>query len=341
MGGRVTQSGSRFDPMRFGRYIETMSECLPRAGCALTIGGFDGIHLGHQALLGAVRNAGGARGVPAVVMSFEPTPKEFFSADSPPARLMRFRDRFEAFRAAGMDAFFCPRFDAGMAAMPPGEFIERLLVRGLRVRHLVIGDDFRFGARGAGTADDLTAAGEQHGFDVQRIDSVFVGDQRVSSTLVRAALARGDLDLVRRLLGRAFRVTGRVVRGKQLGRTLGYPTANIRLHRRRSPVHGIFAVRVGGIGDAPMDGVASVGTRPTVNGVGTLLEVHLFDFDADLYGQRLSVEFVAKLREEEKFDSLAALIEQMQHDEAAARAALAGTPTEAGATPAAVIQEIT
>jgi riboflavin kinase/FMN adenylyltransferase len=328
--------------MLFSRYIQSMHARLPASGCALTIGGFDGIHLGHQALLAAVRSAGDRLAVPALVMSFEPTPKEYFAAAEPPPRLMRFRDRYEAFRRAGMDGFFCPRFDAGMAALTAGQFIDDLLVDGLRVRHLVIGDDFRFGAGGKGGVADLLNAGGRRGFAVQQIDSVYVDGRRVSSTLVRDALDRGELDVVRRMLGRDYRISGRVVRGEQLGRTLGYPTANIRLHRRRSPVHGIFAVRVHGVGDGPVQGVASVGTRPTVNGTGTLLEVHLFDVDANLYGRRIAVDFVAKLRDEEKFDSLDALVEQMRRDEAAARAALAA----AGAAPASgaaapLFQEIT
>lgn len=343
MGAAATDPTEDRAPMQFGRYIETMRTRLRGQGCALTVGAFDGLHLGHQALLGAVRAAADRLGVPAVVMSFEPTPKEFFSADSPPARLMRFRDRFEAFRAAGMNGFFCPRFDAAMAAVEHEAFIERLLVDGLSVRHLVIGDDFRFGAGGRGTVDDLSAAGARHGFSVQQIDSVYVGGRRVSSTLVRAALERGELDLVRVMLGRDYRITGRVVRGKQLGRTLGYPTANVRLQRRRTPVHGIFAVRVAGPGGAPIGGVASVGTRPTVDGVGTLLEVHLFDFDGDLYGRRLAVDFVARLRDEEKFESLDALVEQMKRDEAAARDVLRATPSAQDPThaAAAAVQEMT
>ena len=222
-----------------------------------------------------------------------------------------------------MDGFFCPRFNADMAAIPVDRFIDELLVTTLGVRHLVIGDDFRFGARASGSASDLISAGDQHGFAVEQVGSVVVDGARVSSTGVREALARGDMAAAERALGRAYSLSGKVIFGQQLGRTLGYPTANIRLHRRTSPVSGIFAVRVQGIGDTIMPAVASIGTRPTVNGVGVLLEVHVFDFSGDLYGRRLHVELVAKIRDEAQFDSLDTLTEQMHQDASDARAILA------------------
>ncbi|MEM7452671.1 MAG: bifunctional riboflavin kinase/FAD synthetase [Pseudomonadota bacterium] len=293
------------------------------SGAAVTIGGFDGIHTGHQALIARVREAAYRLGVPAVVMSFEPLPKEYFARDTAPARLTRFRERFVVLDELGVDAFFCPRFDAQLAAIPVQGFVDDLLMGALGLRHLVIGDDFRFGHRAAGGVDDLRRAGAQHGFELEQVGSVFLDDVRVSSTRVREALARGDMDWVRRALDRPYCLTGKVIEGQQLGRTLGYPTANLRLHRRTSPVSGIFAVRVAGIGDGGRDGVASIGTRPTVDGVGVLLEVHVFDFAGDLYGRRLEVELVEKLRDEERFDNLDALVEQMNADAAAARAALA------------------
>ncbi len=300
-----------------------MKRHLAGRGSVLTIGGYDGIHVGHQALLGRVRDEAAERQLPGLVMSFEPLPKEYFRASNPPARLTRFRERFSEFERLGMDGFFCPRFDSAMAAIGVNAFIDELLVDTLGVRHLVIGDDFRFGHKARGGVDDLISAGTKHGFSVEQVGSVFVGGVRVSATLIREALGSGDMATVRQALGRAYRLSGRVVHGQQLGRTLGYPTANIRLHRRTSPVSGIFAVRIDGVDGETRDGVASIGTRPTVDGVGVLLEVYVFDYSGDLYGQRLGVELVAKIRNEVKFDSLDALTEQMRRDEADARAALA------------------
>lgn len=309
------------------RNANAMRAYLGPAGAAVTIGGYDGIHIGHQALIARVREAADQLGVPAVVMSFEPLPKEYFSRGAAPARLTRFRERFVVLDDLGVDAFFCPRFDRNLAAIPVQQFIDDLLLGALGVRHLVIGDDFRFGHRAAGGVDDLRRAGAQNGFELEQVGSVFLDEVRVSSTRVREALASGDMDWVRRALNRPYRLTGKVIEGQQLGRTLGYPTANLRLHRRTSPVSGIFAVRVAGIGDGWRDGVASIGTRPTVDGVGVLLEVHVFDFSGDLYGRRLEVELVEKLRDEERFENLDALVEQMNADAVAARAALAATIT--------------
>ncbi|MEL6447804.1 MAG: bifunctional riboflavin kinase/FAD synthetase [Pseudomonadota bacterium] len=309
--------------MFFARTARAMRAYLGASGAAVTIGGFDGIHIGHQALIARVREAADQLGVPAVVMSFEPLPKEYFARDVAPARLTRFRERFVVLDELGIDAFFCPRFDAKLAAIPVQRFIDDLLIDALGLRHLVIGDDFRFGHRAAGGVDDLRRAGPEHGFELEQVGSVFLGDVRVSSTRVREALARGDMNWVRRALDRPYCLTGKVIEGEQLGRTLGYPTANLRLHRRTSPVSGIFAVRVAGVGEGWRDGVASIGTRPTVDGVGVLLEVHVFDFAGDLYGRRLKVELVEKLRDEERFDNLDALVEQMNADAAAARVALA------------------
>jgi riboflavin kinase/FMN adenylyltransferase len=218
---------------------------------------------------------------------------------------------------------FCPRFDAALESLEPEAFIRRLLVDTLHVRHLVVGDDFRFARRRAGTVRELEAAGPASGFTVEQVGSVVVDGVRVSSTAVRAALARGDLAGARRLLGRDYSMSGRVVRGAQLGRSLGMPTANVHLCRRQSPVDGIFAVRVGGIGPARRAGVASVGTRPTVDGVEPILEVHVFDFDGDLYGRCIEVDFVARLRDEIRFPDLASLRRQMHDDAAEARRILA------------------
>ena len=292
-------------------------------GSVVTIGGYDGIHLGHQALLGRVTEAAAELGLPAVVMSFEPTPKEYFSDGSPPPRLMHFRERFDALAASGIDVFYCPRFDAAMSQVTADAFVRCLLVHTLNVRHLVIGDDFRFAAKRQGDIGLLRRAGKALDFGVEQIDSVIVDGVRVSSTAIREALQAGDLERARSLLGGYYRMSGKVVHGERIGRELGYPTANVQLRRRLSPVMGIFAVRVRGLGPGPLDAVASVGTRPTFLGTKPLLEVHIFDFDEDIYGRRIEVEFIARLRDEQKFDDVQALVEQMDRDSDAAREILA------------------
>lgn len=290
---------------------------------AVTIGAFDGVHVGHQDILARVQREAAAQGIPAVVFSFEPLPREFFARDEPPARLTRFREKYSLLQRLGMNVFFCPPFNQAMGAMLPDDFIGRFLVDTLRVRHLVVGDDFRFAHRRSGTIEHLEAAGAEQGFTVERVGSVRVAGERVSSTLIRAALAAGDMPRVRACLGRNYRMTGRVVPGRQLGKELGYPTANVNLNRRASPVAGIFAVRVDGLAPGLLDGVASVGTRPTIDGVEPLLEVHIFDFDRDIYGTYIEVEFIARLRDEVRFDDLESLTEQMHLDAAQARAILA------------------
>jgi len=300
------------------------SKCLPN-GSAVTIGTFDGVHLGHQSIIARVRERAQSLGVPSVVFSFEPTPAEFFRRDDPPPRLTRFREKYAALSACGVDCFFCPPFNAAMEQLAPEEFIEHLLIGTLGARYIVVGDDFRFAHRRAGGYDDLVAGGERLGFSVEQVGSVLEGGQRVSSTEIRAALADGELDRARSLLGRWYRISGRVVPGRQLGRELGYPTANVRLARQAVALTGIFAVRVGGVGRGLRDGVASLGYRPTVAGGDTepLLEVHLFDFDDDIYGRMIDVDFVAHIRPEEKFPDLDALTRQMHADADRARTILA------------------
>jgi riboflavin kinase/FMN adenylyltransferase len=294
-----------------------------RPGCVATIGVFDGLHLGHRALLGRLRATAAGLGLPTLVFSFEPVPAEVLGRGPPPARLMTFRDKVEALAGLGIDRCFCPPFDRVLESLSPADFIERLLVRTLGVRAIVIGDDFRFGHRRAGGLEDLQAGGRRFGFTVEHIGSVLAGGARVSSTGIRAALAAGDLAAAAAALGGPWTMSGRVIPGQQLGRTLGFPTANLRTGRRVCPVDGIFAVRVRGIGATPLAGVASLGTRPTVAGREPLLEVHVFDFAGDLYGRRLRVEFVARLRGEARFPDLDALREQMERDAAEARRVLA------------------
>jgi riboflavin kinase/FMN adenylyltransferase len=292
-------------------------------GCAVAIGNFDGVHLGHQSLIRTARARAAELGVRSAVLTFEPYPREFFDAASAPPRLMRLREKYAAIGALGIDALVVARFDARLQCQRATEFVERVLVDGLGARHVVVGEGFRFATRREGTVETLREAGSRAGFGVDAVPSVTLDGERVSSTRVREALAAGRLDLARRLLGREFRLSGRVIAGQRLGRTLGYPTANLRLHRTKLPLSGIFAVRVGGIGRRALDGVASLGTRPTVDGVEPLLEVHVFDFAGDLYGRRIDVEFVAKLRDEAKFESLDALVVQMHDDARRAREILA------------------
>jgi len=292
-------------------------------GSVVTIGAFDGLHLGHKDLLNRVVLEARERALPSVVMSFEPMPKEYFSSTSPPARLTRFREKFEALRDFGIDLFFCPRFDDAMRNISADTFIRQLLVHTLNVRHLEIGDDFRFARGREGTIDHLQRAGKALGFSLRRAGSVVIDGERVSSTAIRDALWSGDLQRATKLLGRPYRMSGQVVEGRKVGRKLGYPTANVDLRRKRSPVMGIFAVRVHGVGDRPLEGVASVGTRPTFDLEKPLLEVHIFDYSGNLYGKYIHVEFIGRIRDEVRFDDVETLVRQMDRDSEAARSILA------------------
>lgn len=310
--------------MRLVRHAGDMPYDHLAAGSVVTIGAFDGIHLGHQQLLRRVVDIAAETQLPAIAMSFEPMPKEFFLRDKPPARLMRFREKYEALAERNIRLFFCPRFDASMRDISASSFIRQILVHGLNTRHLVVGDDFRFARRREGSLDDLQRVGPALDLSVEQVPSVIVDGIRVSSTAIREALAAGEVARATALLGRPYRMSGRIVRGRRVGRTLGYPTANVDLRRRQSAVMGIFAVRVHGLPEGPADGVASVGTRPTFDLTKPLLEVHLFDFDRDIYGEYIHVDFVEHLRNEEKFGSIDDLVAQMRLDEENARSALAG-----------------
>ncbi|NJD32764.1 MAG: bifunctional riboflavin kinase/FAD synthetase [Gammaproteobacteria bacterium] len=291
-------------------------------GSVVTIGNYDGVHLGHQHMLETVRERARQLGMPATVVTFEPTPREFFEGADAPSRLMRLREKIQALAMYGVDRVVVLRFDRRMQGMSAADFMDRLLVRGLGARHIVVGHDFHFARRREGTITTLREAGALHGFGVEEVGQFLVEGERVSSSLVREALGRGELDRAAMLLGRPYRMAGRVRRGQQLGRTLGYPTANLALHRKVVPLWGIFAVRVTGPGLADHPAVVSLGTRPTINGTDPLLEVHVFDFDGDLYGQYLDVDFVRRLRDEKRFESLDALVAQMHRDAAQARAVL-------------------
>ncbi len=288
-------------------------------GCVLTVGNFDGVHLGHHQMIRAVKERAAQINAPAAVLVFEPSSKEFMDPDGAPARLTRWREKFVALAAAGVDRLVTLRFNDCMRAMSPQAFVHELIVEGLGARHVVVGHDFRYGSKACGTIESLREAGRARGFGVEEIAPFVIDGVRVSSTVVRDRLERGDFAGAARLLGRPYSMVGHVAHGRQLGRTLGFPTANLHLMRRKSPVWGISAVKVFGIGSSPVGGVASLGTRPTVDGTEPLLEVHVFEFDGDLYGRLIEVEFVAKLRDEAKFDSLDALVKQMNVDAAQAR----------------------
>jgi riboflavin kinase/FMN adenylyltransferase len=289
------------------------------SGCVLTVGNYDGVHLGHQHMIRVLKERAAELGCASTVLVFEPSSKEFIDPAGAPPRLTRWREKYLALAAVGVDRLVTLRFDDEIRAMSPQCFVEQLLVADLNVRHLVVGDDFRYGAKAEGTIHSLRAAGETHGFGVEQVDAFIVDGVRVSSTVIRERLEQGDCAGAARLLGRRYRMIGRVAHGERLGRTLGFPTANLRLMRRKSPLWGILAVRVHGIDVQPRDGVASLGTRPTVNGVEPLLEVHVFDFQGDLYGRAIEVEFIAKLRDEFKFDSVELMQVQMKVDAAQAR----------------------
>lgn len=288
-------------------------------GCAATIGNFDGVHLGHQAVLGQLSEHAETLRLPVTVITFEPQPREYFSSGPVPPRLTRFREKVEALRRFGVDRFVCLRFGDYLAGLQPDDFIRIILLEGLGVKYLVVGDDFRFGKDRAGNYSLLEQAGAVHGFPVVNMHTFCIGGNRVSSTRVREALNAGDLAMAESLLGRPYRMSGRVAHGDKRGRTIGFPTANIFLHRPATPVEGVFAVEMFGLPGEPVPGVANVGTRPTVGGTRSLLEVHLFDFDRDIYGCHVQVNFLHKIRDERRFDSVEALKQQIEADTEQAR----------------------
>jgi riboflavin kinase/FMN adenylyltransferase len=286
----------------------------------LTVGTYDGLHLGHQALLARLGEHARGLGVPTLMVTFEPMPREFLTPDNPPARLTSLRERWRCLETMPLGGLCVLRFGTATRSLTADQFAD-LLAERLRPAVVVVGHDFRFGRGGGGTAEMLQAAGERLGFAVDIVAPVTLGGERLSSSAIREALAVGDLARAERLLGRPYTMTGRVVRGEQLGRKLGYPTANVRFAHRRLPVAGIFAVRVRvrGAADTGLHGVASIGTRPTVGGTEPLLEVHLFDFDGDLYGREIAVQCVQYLRPELKFGSLEAMVAQIHQDAEQAR----------------------
>lgn len=289
-------------------------------GSVVTIGNFDGVHRGHQAILARLREHAARLGLPARVVLFEPHPVEFFRPEADEPRLMRLREKIVALAGLGVDGVLCLRFDQQLANMPHETFVERLLVQGLGARLVVVGPDFRFGHRRLGDLDYLKTAGAAAGFDVDVVPPLQIDGERVSSTAVRQHLSVGDLTGAARLLGRPYSLYGRVSYGDARGRTIGFPTLNLPLHRKAVSLRGVFAVRVAGLAAMPLPGVANLGWRPTVNGTFPLLEVHVLDFSGEVYGRQVQVEFVQRLRDERRFDSLDALRRQIADDVRAARA---------------------
>jgi len=297
-----------------------------RAPCALTIGNFDGVHRGHQALLARVREAASRLGVEAAVMTFEPHPREYFAqqAGAPakaPARIANLRDKLQALSNAGIDRVIVEHFNAHFAAMSPQDFVDNVLVQGLHVKWLMVGEDFCYGARRAGNVATLIEAGQRHGFQVEALPAVTNGGIRISSSAVRDALARSDFALAAQLLGHPYAISGHVVHGKKLGRTLGFPTLNLRIAHKHPALSGIFVVQVHGLTEHAVEGVASIGVRPTIEDSGrVLLEVHLFDYGQPCYGKLVRVEFLTKLRDEEKYVDLPTLTAAIDRDAQQARA---------------------
>lgn len=287
-------------------------------GCVLTIGKFDGVHLGHQAVLRNLQDKAEELQLPTAVMVFEPQPEELFSPEKAPARLSRWRDKYESMRDLGMDRLFCVHFTHKFSNQSAQTFIKDILVDQLGVKFLVVGDDFRFGKGREGDFAMLVAAGKQYGFSVVNTASFRLADCRISSTAIREALADDNFALAKQMLGRDFSIKGRVVHGQKKGRTIGFPTANVNLKRAKPPVIGVYAVTINLAGKV-YEGVANIGTRPTVSGDDALLEVHIFDFSGDIYGQAIQVNVMQQLRGIKKFDTFDHLKQQITLDAQQAR----------------------
>ncbi|HZW21190.1 bifunctional riboflavin kinase/FAD synthetase [Noviherbaspirillum sp.] len=296
-----------------------------RAACALTIGNFDGVHRGHQALLARVREAATRLGVEAAVMTFEPHPREFFARLSgdlskAPTRIANLRDKLQSLENAGVDRVIVEHFNAHFAGMSPEDFVEKVLVQGLHVKWLMVGEDFCYGSRRAGNVATLMEAGKKYGFQVETLPTVMNEGTRISSSAVRAALAASDFALAAQLLGHPYAISGHVAHGKKLGRTIGFPTLNLRVAHKRPAISGVFVVQVHGLADRPLPGVASLGVRPTVEDEGrVLLETYLFDYNEQCYGKVVRVEFLKKLRDEEKYVDIPTLTAAIERDAQQAR----------------------
>lgn len=306
-----------------------------RAPCALTIGNFDGVHRGHQTLLAHLRAAADRLQLEAAVMTFEPHPREFFAqvtkgAVEAPARIASLRDKLQSLAGNGVDRVIVEHFNAHFAALSPADFVEKILVQGLHVKWLMVGEDFCFGARRAGNVDYLVEAGKRHGFQVESLSTVMDDGMRISSSAVRTALAAGDFAATRHMLGHSYTISGHVIHGQKLGRDLGFPTLNLRVAYKNPALSGIFVVQVHGLAPHPLPAVASLGVRPTVDDSGrVLLEVHILDWAGDCYGKMVQVEFLEKLRDEEKYVDLPTLTAAIRRDAEQARAYLGRIGTTA------------
>ncbi|HVY53009.1 MAG TPA: bifunctional riboflavin kinase/FAD synthetase [Gammaproteobacteria bacterium] len=289
-------------------------------GSVITIGNFDGVHVGHQALLDLVNERAKEHNAPSMVMIFEPQPLEFYmKGKAVIARLTRMREKYEALASCNVDKVLTAYFNPAFAALSPEEFAKQVLGQKLGIKHIMVGEDFRFGHKRSGDIPQLEALAKEIGFTVEIIRPILTSGERISSTLLRQALTKGDHAAVRKYLGHPYTLSGRVAAGDQRGRQWGFPTANIYLHREATPVQGVYTVKVQGLAPHALPGVANIGVRPTVDGTRTLLEVHLFDFDQDIYGQYVKVEICEKLRDEIRFDNTDLLREQIKQDVAAAR----------------------
>jgi riboflavin kinase/FMN adenylyltransferase len=303
------------------RGIPPVSNWTP---CALTIGNFDGVHRGHQALLKKLVQTAKEKNIQSCVMTFEPHPIEYFAPEKAPSRILSLRDKLEALAEVGIDQVLVIHFNQHFANLSPTEFVEKILVKGLQVQSILIGDDFHYGAKRAGNFSSLCEAGQKYGFTVERMDTLEENNQRISSSATREALNQGDLNLARQLLGRPYMLSGHVLHGQKLGRTLGFPTLNVslanKLHRRKPAAQGIFIAQVHGLSDNPLPAVASLGQRPTVDDSGRyLLEVHIFNFNQSVYGKLVRIELLEKIRDEAKYNDLEILKNAIDQDATAAK----------------------
>ena len=296
-----------------------------RAPCALAIGNFDGVHRGHQALLARLREVASSMGLESAIMTFEPHPREFFAARAgdpsrAPKRIASLRDKLASLARAGVDRVIVEHFNAHFAGLSPQAFVEKILVQGLHVKWLIVGEDFCYGAKRAGNVQTLIEAGRQYGFEVESQPTVIAQGERISSSAIRAALEQGDFARAQELLGHPYAMSGHVIHGKKLGRTIGFPTLNMRIGHKHAALSGIYVVQVHGLEEQPLPGVASIGVRPTVDDSGrVLLETHLFDYAKQCYGRLIRVEFLKKLRDEEKYVDLPTLTAAIASDAVQAR----------------------
>ena len=298
--------------MKLIRGLHNLS--TPLTGCVATIGNFDGLHLGHQHVINQLKAVSDIKGLPSVVILFEPQPVEFFAPEQAPRRLARLRDKIIHMQSVGIDYLLCLKFNHALASLTAAEFVDRVLIGGLDIRHLVIGDDFRFGKGRGGDFDYLRQRGAVDGFEVENTHTLVIDNERVSSTRIRRCIVDNDMTCARRLLGRPYSLHGKVAHGRKLGRQLGFPTINVNMGDTPIIASGIFAVLVKGLDNRVLRGVANIGTRPTVNGDTTILEVYILNFNEQVYGRCVEVELLHRLRNEQRFGSLTELTVQINQD---------------------------